>query len=262
MAASKSKTPAAKKRGASTRSRSTGKGKEKDAQNQSGSSTSTDGQAADSVTNKNKQESALFRGGSLAQRTGAEGADPGADATGEITSAAPPTTKEAGRASSPSGDEKPVGGKELDPPTARKAVKGAKVKGLPTDEAEVGEGSDGRDPGQEIRPRQLDRRARRWLEHHEAGRRGPDSDPDRRRWNENLPRPDVEGGLPVPGQLRRRWRRPSARSPRRRERRGSEEPRVAGRAVRQGSARAVEEGPGEARNHGRQRQRVGHGAGR
>jgi hypothetical protein len=122
MAAAKSKTPAGKKRapGASSRSRSSAK----------------------AAGNDSKQESALFEGGSLAQRNTAEGTDPASDATGEITSSAPASTKEAGRASSPSGDEKPVGGKERDVATARKADPKSKVKPLPASEAKVGEGVD------------------------------------------------------------------------------------------------------------------------
>ena len=70
-----------------------------------------------------KQTSALYRGGSLAQRTEADGHGPEADAPDEITSAAPPddrTMKEKGRASSPNYDETPVSGKVKGDPTAQK----------------------------------------------------------------------------------------------------------------------------------------------
>lgn len=78
-----------------------------------------------------KQQSALYRGGSLAQRTAADKSGPEGDAPdGEITTAAPPFTREAGRTASPSFDEQPVSGKQKDQETA-KQPRGQKVAAGP-----------------------------------------------------------------------------------------------------------------------------------
>lgn len=108
MAKAKSKTPAGRSRapGGSSRGRSSRK-------------------------STGKQQSALYRGGSLAQRTAADKAGPEGDAPdGEITTAAPPFTREAGRTASPSFDEQPVSGKEKDQETAKRA-RGQEVKAGP-----------------------------------------------------------------------------------------------------------------------------------
>lgn len=109
MAKAKSKTPARRKRapGPSSRSRSSRKA----------ARAGVDG-GLDS-----KQQSALFRGGSLAQRNAQEGHGPESDVPTEITSAAPPALKEEGRATGPMFDEKPVGGKELNVSTAKRPTK-------------------------------------------------------------------------------------------------------------------------------------------
>lgn len=62
-----------------------------------------------------KQQSALYRGGSLAQRgSNAEGqlGDAESQSGNEVTSASPPNVRERGKASSPSFDEVPVSGKD------------------------------------------------------------------------------------------------------------------------------------------------------
>lgn len=60
-----------------------------------------------------KQQSALYRGGSLAQRRDGEGqlGDAQSQSGNEVTSAAPPNVKEKGKVSSPMFDEVPVSGK-------------------------------------------------------------------------------------------------------------------------------------------------------
>jgi hypothetical protein len=64
-----------------------------------------------------KQQGALYRGGSLAQRRAGEGnlADAQSQSGNEVTSAAPPNVKEKGRVSSPMFDEVPVTGKAKQP---------------------------------------------------------------------------------------------------------------------------------------------------
>jgi hypothetical protein len=83
-----------------------------------------------STGNASKQQSALERGGSLAQRLDSESRlSPAPDRPTEITSAAPPNVDnldEPGRASSPSFDEKPVTGK--DATGTKEGPKGQKIK--------------------------------------------------------------------------------------------------------------------------------------
>jgi len=113
MAKAKSKTAARSRRapGVSSRSRSSAKGLD------------------------HKQQSALARGGSLAQRNDQESRiGPLSDIPDEITAANPPTTRETGRASSPMFDEKPFGGKERDMETARKP-RGQHIKAGADDDA-------------------------------------------------------------------------------------------------------------------------------
>lgn len=64
-----------------------------------------------------KQQQALYRGGSLAQRRSGEGqlGDAQSQSGNEVTSASPPNVREKGRVSSPMFDEVPVSGKPRQP---------------------------------------------------------------------------------------------------------------------------------------------------
>lgn len=88
-----------------------------------------------------KQQSALNRGGSLAQRNSNESTiGPEADVPDEITSAAPPNVKsqdEAGRASSPMFDEVPTTGK------GKTSIPGAPVAEPTSQKIKAGEGEVG-----------------------------------------------------------------------------------------------------------------------
>ncbi len=87
-----------------------------------------------------KQQSALHRGGSLAQRNNQESKiGPEADVPDEITSAAPPNVKnlnEPGRASSPMFDEVPTTGK------GKTSHPGAPMPGPKNQKIKAGEGED------------------------------------------------------------------------------------------------------------------------
>lgn len=90
-----------------------------------------------------KQQSALYRGGSLAQRRGGEGqlGDAQSDSGNEVTSASPPNVKEKGRVSSPMFDEVPVTGKAKQPGDQPRSASKHAAASLPDDIDEMEPGT-------------------------------------------------------------------------------------------------------------------------